>query len=139
MNTIVPKIAYSYQIKGVTTLFLTNFKNKVTTPKSIAWEDVNLSSKWELEEAQSKNPQLQDDVESITEHPDGKVTINFANTPRSYFSSTIKSIPSEAGSYRSTTSSFHKSIPKSPSIHPSGIAFPVYSKTNNEDIQSVRL
>ena len=114
-----------HKSKGLTTLFLTNLKDKVTIPKSIAWEDVNLSGRRELEEAQPKTPQLQDDVESITEHSDGKVTINFANKPKSYFSSTKLQIPSEAGSYRSTTSSFHKSIPKLPSVHPSGIAFPV--------------
>ena len=68
INTIVPEIAYSSQIKRVTTFFLTNSKNKVTSPKSIAWEDVNLSGRWELEEAQQKTPQLQDDVESIIEY-----------------------------------------------------------------------
>ena len=111
MNTIIPKIAYSSQIKGITTLFLMNLKNKITTPKSITWEDVSLSGRWELEEAQPKTPQLQDDVESIAEHPDGKVTINFANTLRSYFSSPKRSIPLEAGSNRSTTSSFNNLLP----------------------------
>lgn len=36
MNTIVPDIAYSLPLKRVSTLFLTKFKNKVTTQRSNA-------------------------------------------------------------------------------------------------------
>lgn len=38
MNSVVPNIAYSNQIKGVITLFLTNFKRKVIVPKPITWD-----------------------------------------------------------------------------------------------------
>ena len=48
MNSILPDIAYNNQLKGITTLFLTDFKNNVTIPKMITWEQVNLSGKWDF-------------------------------------------------------------------------------------------
>ena len=43
----MPDIAYNNQLKGITTLFLTDFKNNVTKQKMITWEQVNLSSEWD--------------------------------------------------------------------------------------------
>lgn len=145
MNTILTDILYSSQLKGVTTLFLKKIKNNAKAQKTIIWE-VNLSERWVIDGAQPKPPQIKDEPKSIIEHPYGKVSLDFAITSRSYFSSrrSISSLLSEVGSFRSVTSSLPNKSPapsiyRSPSIQPSGIAFPYHSKRKDDNIQSVKL
>lgn len=51
MTFIVPDIAYIQAMKGVTTLFLTNFNNKTVVPKPITWDQVYLDHKWKITDA----------------------------------------------------------------------------------------
>ena len=72
-------IAYNNQLQGMTTLFLTHSKNKVTTPKVITWEQVNLTGERDLQDAQPSIPLISDDLETINQYPDGKVEIRLNN------------------------------------------------------------
>lgn len=99
MNSIIPNIAYARQIHGTTTLFLTNFSNKVITPKPIKWDQIDFEHTWTIPRNNKSQPKENDQVQNIIERPDGTVIINFNPKP----SNIVESRPSMSA--RPSTSS----------------------------------
>lgn len=130
MNSIVPDIAYSNQIKGAT--FITNFRNNVTIPHMIEWDSIDLAGRWHLENAQPERPQENEEIETIIKNDDGSIDINFARkhnrAPTIHHPFSIRSRRS-ASSIPSVVGSSNTELPRqSTPIRPSGLVFPIYQK-----------
>lgn len=92
MNSVVPDIAYSNQIKVVATLFMIN---------RMEWNSIGLFGRWHLENSQPESSQENEEMDSIIENSDGSIYINFARntrkrTPTIHYPSSIGSRKSES-------------------------------------------
>lgn len=131
MNSIIPNIAYARQIHGTTTLFLTNFSNKVITPKPIKWDQIDFEHTWTIPRNNKSQPKENDQVQNIIERPDGTVIINFNPKP----SNIVESRPSMSARPSTSSNSESRKSFQSAQTHmtntipnqiPTHISYPVY-------------
>lgn len=79
MKSLHPAVAYPEKVKGRTTLMETNFNANVFVPRLDKWDEVTLPGKWDIEDAQPTVNEVRDEIETVAQHLDGKVEVNFGS------------------------------------------------------------